>query len=127
MVIILQDAMAEVALRTTSNSNECTPRRQWPHSSRTAAPSDADTTRGFPSPASGLPTTSPASGFFTSTTTASNASFYNDKDAEAPVLVATMPKPPSAAIDLDGAEGEELSVATDCGVLGEDCGAMDEI
>ena len=29
--------------------------------------------------------------------------------------------------DMDGAEGVELSVATDCGVLGEDCDAMDVI
>ena len=30
-------------------------------------------------------------------------------------------------IDLDGVEGVEQSVATDCGVLGEDCDAMDVI
>ena len=30
-------------------------------------------------------------------------------------------------MDLVGAEGVELFVATDCGVLGEDCDAMDVI
>jgi hypothetical protein len=30
-------------------------------------------------------------------------------------------------MDLDGAEGVELSVAVDCGILGEDCDAMDVI
>ena len=30
-------------------------------------------------------------------------------------------------MDLDGAEGVELSVAADCGVLGGDCDAMDVI
>ena len=30
-------------------------------------------------------------------------------------------------MDLVGAEGAELSVAADCGVLGEDCDAMDMI
>ena len=30
-------------------------------------------------------------------------------------------------MDLDGAEVVELSVAVDCGVLGEDCDAMDVI
>ena len=30
-------------------------------------------------------------------------------------------------MDLEGADGVELSVAADCGVLGEDCNAMDVI
>ena len=30
-------------------------------------------------------------------------------------------------MDLDGAEGVELSVASDCGVLGEDCNATMDV
>ena len=30
-------------------------------------------------------------------------------------------------MDLEGADGVDLSVAADCGVLGEDCNAMDVI